>query len=106
MKSAPSVMPNASTKATTRPNTLSPPVRAILSQGVAVATIDYRLSGEDVFPSQIHDVKAGVRHLRANAATYGIDARRMGTWGTSAGAHLATLLGTSGPAARFERRPP
>jgi acetyl esterase/lipase len=48
-----------------------------------------------VFPAQIHDLKAAVRWLRANAAQYGIDPERVGAWGESSGAHLVALLGTS-----------
>jgi acetyl esterase/lipase len=36
-------------------------------------------------------VKAAIRWLRANAERYGIDGRRIGLWGASAGGHLATL---------------
>ena len=61
---------------------------------VAVA-ISYRLSGEAPFPAQIHDCKAAVRWLRANAETYGIDPERIGAIGNSAGGHLAALLATS-----------
>jgi acetyl esterase/lipase len=68
----------------------------LLQQGVSIASARYRLSGEAIFAAQIHDVKGAVRFLRANASTYGLDPRRVGAWGSSAGAHLAALLGTSG----------
>jgi len=64
--------------------------------GYAVAAINYRLIHQGTFPAQIYDCKAAVRWLRANAAKYGLDARRIGVWGASAGGHLAALLGTSG----------
>ncbi|HEX9959641.1 MAG TPA: alpha/beta hydrolase [Pyrinomonadaceae bacterium] len=63
--------------------------------GYAVASINYRLSDEAIFPAQIYDCKAAVRWLRANAAQYNLDVTRFGAWGQSAGAHLASLLGTS-----------
>lgn len=66
------------------------------SRGYAVASVGYRLSPEAVFPAQIHDCKAAVRWLRANAAKYGLDPDRIGVAGSSAGGHLAALLGTSG----------
>ncbi len=66
-----------------------------MSRGYAVASINYRLSYEAKFPAQIEDCKAAVRWLRANAATYNLDANRIGAWGSSAGGHLAALLGTS-----------
>lgn len=44
----------------------------LLCRGYAVASINYRLSGTDEFPAQIHDVKAAIRFLRANAAAHGL----------------------------------
>lgn len=69
--------------------------RALAARGYVAATVSYRLSGEATFPAQIHDTKAAVRWLRANADTYGIDPDRIGATGSSAGGHLAALLGTS-----------
>jgi acetyl esterase/lipase len=71
------------------------PFLAGLERGYAVAIINYRLSGEARFPSQIYDCKAAIRYLRANAAAYKLDGKRIGAWGASAGGHLAALLGTS-----------
>jgi acetyl esterase/lipase len=71
------------------------PVLRLLTSGIAVASINYRLSQHALFPAQIHDLKAAVRWLRANAPRYGLDTSRVGTWGQSSGAHLAALLGTS-----------
>ena len=70
--------------------------------GYAVASIDYRLSDEATFPAQIHDCKAAIRWLRAHADKYGYDARRIGVGGSSAGGHLAALLGTSGGVPELE----
>jgi len=67
-----------------------------LRAGFAVASVDHRPSTRGLFPAQIHDVKAAVRWLRANASTLGINADRIGAWGTSSGGHLVALLGTSG----------
>ena len=72
------------------------PVLKALERGYAVAGVNYRLSGEATFPAAIHDVKAAVRWLRANAATYGLDPTRIAAWGHSAGGTLAALAGTSG----------
>ncbi len=68
---------------------------ALADRGFVTATISYRLSGEAPFPAAIHDCKAAVRFLRANAKTYGIHADRIGAIGLSAGGHLTALLGTS-----------
>ena len=66
---------------------------ALIEAGLAVASIDYRLVREAAFPAQLHDVKAAVRYLRAHAEQLGLDTRRMGIWGESAGGHLASLAG-------------
>jgi acetyl esterase/lipase len=66
-----------------------------LGEGYAVASVNYRLSDEAVFPAQIHDVKAAVRFLRENAGRFNVDPERFGAWGSSAGGHLVALLGTS-----------
>lgn len=66
------------------------------ARGYFTANIEYRLSGEAVFPAQIHDCKAAIRWIRVNAEKYQIDPNLIGVWGLSAGGHLAALLGTSG----------
>lgn len=72
------------------------PAAPFLEAGFAVASIEYRLSGEAIWPAQIHDCKAAVRWLRANAGTYGLDPDRFGVFGPSAGGHLVSFLTTSG----------
>jgi len=59
----------------------------------AGASIAYRLSGEAIWPAQIHDCKAAIRWLKANAKTYNLDADRIAVWGSSAGGHLVAMLG-------------
>lgn len=71
-------------------------VSALCSQGYAVASIDYRLTGTAIWPAQIQDCRGAVRWLRARAGTYNLDPDRFAAWGTSAGAHLASMLGVSG----------
>ncbi|CAN0381096.1 unnamed protein product, partial [Phaeothamnion confervicola] len=67
------------------------PSLLLARQGVVTATIGYRFSDTARFPAQIHDVKAAIRFLRANAATFDLDPDRIGIWGHSAGGHLAAL---------------
>jgi len=69
------------------------PFERMAQAGIAVASADYRLSGEAVWPAQLHDAKAAVRWLRARAGELGIDPERIAAWGESAGGHLAALLG-------------
>lgn len=74
----------------------------LAEHGYAVASIEYRLSQESLFPAQIHDCKGALRWLRANAAKYGYDASKVVVSGTSAGGHLAALMGTSGEVKALE----
>ncbi|MBI3163220.1 MAG: alpha/beta hydrolase [Anaerolineales bacterium] len=77
-------------------------VDQLLAAGYAVASINYRLSGEAQYPAQIHDAKAAVRFLRANAATYNLNPDKFGAWGASAGGNLVALLGTTCGVAELE----
>jgi acetyl esterase/lipase len=69
------------------------PFERVAQAGVAVASVDYRLSGEATWPAQLHDAKAAVRWLRTRADELGLDPARIAAWGESAGGHLAELLG-------------
>jgi acetyl esterase/lipase len=73
-----------------------------LANGYAVASVDYRLSGEALAPAQIEDLKAAVRWLRANAQEYNLDPERFAAFGQSAGGNLVALLGTSCGVAELE----
>jgi acetyl esterase/lipase len=70
--------------------------RTLVDQGFAVAAVNYRLSGEALYPAGAQDVKAAVRWLRANATEYGLDSTRFAAWGQSAGGWMATMLGVTG----------
>ena len=79
------------------------PARRFLQKGYAAASINYRLSQHALFPAQIEDCKAAMRWLRANAKKYGLDPKRFGVWGSSAGGHLVALLGTTGDVKEFDK---
>lgn len=72
------------------------------NEGYAAVSINYRLTDEATFPAQIHDCKGAIRWLRAHADDYDLDPKRIGVWGSSAGGHLAALLGTTGGVASLE----
>jgi len=74
-------------------------LQALLDNGHAVASIDYRLVREDGphFPAPIEDCKDAVRWLRQNAVDLNLNPARIGLWGSSAGAHLAMLVAYSAP---------
>jgi acetyl esterase/lipase len=73
-----------------------------VKKGYAVASIQYRLSGEAIFPAAIQDCKAAVRWLRANSKKYNLDPDHFAAWGGSAGGHLVALLGTSTGVKEFD----
>lgn len=73
-----------------------------LKRGYAVASINYRLSGEALFPANINDVKAAIRWIKANAAKYKLNPQKIALWGGSAGGNLSALAGTSGDVKELE----
>ncbi len=73
----------------------------LLASGFAVVSVNHRSCTDTVFPAQIHDIKAAVRFLHANAEKYKIDTSFVGITGFSSGGHLAALAGTSGNIERF-----
>ncbi len=76
--------------------------RGYTNRGYAIASIGYRLSSHAIFPAQIEDCKSAIRWLRAHAKEYGLDPNRFGVWGSSAGGHLAALVGTTGEVKKFD----
>jgi acetyl esterase/lipase len=64
-------------------------------RGYLCASAEYRLSGEAIFPAQIEDCKCAIRFLRVKSKQFQLDPDRIGVWGSSAGGHLVSLLGTS-----------
>jgi acetyl esterase/lipase len=58
-------------------------------------SVGYRLSGEARWPAPLHDTKAAIRWIRANADRFPFDPDRIGVWGRNAGAHLALMLGAT-----------
>jgi acetyl esterase/lipase len=77
-------------------------IEFVAQHGYAIASIEYRLSQEALFPAQIHDCKGALRWLRANASKFGYNAEKVVVAGTSAGGHLAALMGTSAGVSALE----
>ena len=88
-------------------------IQEAAKRGYVAATISYRLMQFDeakketttatpIFPAQIHDAKAAIRWLRANADKFNVDPNRIGVTGGSAGGHLSLLVGLTDPAANLE----
>lgn len=76
----------------------------LAQHGYVALTITYRLAPKYQFPAAVHDCKAAVRWVRANAAKYKIDPKRVGVMGGSAGGHLAQFLGVTAGVKEFEGR--
>ena len=70
-------------------------VAEILSNGFALASIDYRFSTQAIFPAQLQDCNRAVAFLYDNAEQYGFDRNRFAVMGFSAGGHLASLMALS-----------
>jgi acetyl esterase/lipase len=69
---------------------------ALLDAGFAVASVDYRLAEQAIFPAAVRDAKAAIRWLRANADANGLDPDAIAVWGESAGGNMAALVGVTG----------
>lgn len=79
-----------------------PEAPALRNDGFLVFSINYRLGPQHRFPAMIEDAKCAVRFLRDNAPRFNLDPNRIGAWGSSAGGHLAGLLGVADASAGFD----
>jgi acetyl esterase/lipase len=68
----------------------------------AAVSVGYRLTNEARWPEQIYDCKAAIRWIRGHAKEYHLDGDHIAAWGSSAGGHLSSLLGTSGDVKELE----
>jgi len=70
--------------------------RYLAQQGFVAFTIEYRLAPENPYPAAVEDCLAAVRYIRDHAAQFGVDPKRIGALGGSAGGNLVALLATMG----------
>ena len=68
----------------------------LAERGIAVAAVDYRLSGEARYPAALDDVRAAVAWARSALPGYGVAPGPVVLWGDSAGGHLALLAALTG----------
>lgn len=73
-----------------------------VKHGYAVVSVNYRLSGEAIFPASPEDIKAAIRFVRANAKKYQLNPTKLAAWGNSSGANMASLIGTTGDVKTFD----
>lgn len=71
-------------------------------RGYAVVSVNYRLSGEAVFPAALQDIKAAIRWLRAHARQYHLDTDRIAACGGSSGGNLAAMVCTTANVTEFD----
>jgi acetyl esterase/lipase len=76
----------------------------LAGRGYVLFAISYRLAkkGQKAFPQAVHDVLAAVQFVRASAGPFKIDPERIGLFGASAGAHLASLAALGAEASLFK----
>jgi acetyl esterase/lipase len=79
-----------------------PLAERLAERGYVVTQVAYRLSTDAKYPAAIHDCKAALRFMRANAARYRLDPDRIGVMGGSAGGHLSALMGMTGDLKELE----
>ncbi len=75
----------------------------IAAAGYVVANLEYRLATETKFPGAVLDTKAAIRWMRANAETLGLDPKRIGAVGGSAGGHLVAMAASTADSDAFSK---
>jgi acetyl esterase/lipase len=73
-----------------------------LKRGYAVVSINYRMSGEAIFPALVQDVRAAIRWIRANAEHFLFDPHKIAAWGGSAGGYLSLMAGVAAGVAELD----
>jgi acetyl esterase/lipase len=74
----------------------------LVPRNFAVVGVSIRSSDQAHFPAQVHDIKAAIRWLRANAKKYGFDAQHIGIVGDSSGGWTAAMAALTGDARELE----
>lgn len=72
-----------------------------LHRGIAVASLEYRMSGEAIFPAAVLDCRQAIRYIRSHAEAFQIDPEKIAVIGGSAGGNLAAMLGMNVPNGLF-----
>ena len=83
-------------------NNYLPNLMPLVHRGYVLITVDYQGCNEARFPSQLVQIKAAIRYIRANARKYHIDSHRIGIMGESAGGYYSHLVGVTGETREFD----
>lgn len=78
------------------PETRTQQFKALLDAGITVIPVHHGSAPRFKVPEAHADVKRALRHVSLNAASYGVDPKRIGVFGGSAGGHLSLMLGLNG----------
>src|SRR5436190_10579234 len=81
---------------------LSERVKPYAALGYVAIAAQYRLAGQAGYPALVHDAKAAIRWVRANAVKLGIESPRIGVVGYSAGGYHALFTAGTGDRPEFE----
>ena len=73
---------------------MHPLALGLVEKGHVAVCSNYRLTDVAQAPAQLHDVFSAIRFLRENAFDYGIDPKKIGVTGSSAGGYLAVMAAT------------
>jgi acetyl esterase/lipase len=74
----------------------------LLPRNFAVVGVSIRSSSQARFPAQLHDIKAAIRWVRANATKYNFDADRIGIVGDSSGGWTSAMAAMTGDLPELE----
>lgn len=81
-----------------------PRIRALRERGLIVVSVEYRLS-DTPFPTTISDVRQAIRFILTEGANHRMDATRLAVGGSSAGGHLAAMLGVASDVTSLDLTP-
>ncbi len=70
-------------------------LKYLLDGDFTVFAVRHGSSPKYVIPEIVEDVRRSVRFIRRNADRFGVDPKRLGVTGWSAGGHLSLMLGTT-----------
>ena len=77
-------------------DTLNERIQSVCRPGYTAIAAQYRLAGQAGFPALVHDAKAAIRWVRANAKNLNIEPNRIAVVGYSAGGYHALFTAGTG----------
>jgi len=82
---------------------LKPLAQHIAREGYSCFTIAYRLSDEAIYPNGIYDIKDAIRYIKKNAKKFWADSSKIAVLGSSSGAQMASLVGTTNDKPKYDK---